>query len=185
VTSPARETPLDITVHHGGSGGSPFYVARLTEQEALGILRAELEAAGLRFGATPPELPELQGWNFWGNPEIALSLYDAERSVGVLFDTDDQSHLMRIQWGWQGMGGIAEQIAPLLAEQVDYPIGVFYNPGASVGGRPEWDGRWMDIEWEAEAPTEENKTAAVVELRQAITEQTQVFIAFLQEQGVL
>ena len=35
--------------HHGGAGFAPLYVVCLTEQEALGIIRLQLEAVGLNF----------------------------------------------------------------------------------------------------------------------------------------
>jgi hypothetical protein len=40
---------LELRMHIGGFNGQPFYVAYLTEPEAIGFIRARLEAAGINF----------------------------------------------------------------------------------------------------------------------------------------
>jgi len=168
TTMAPEETELDITVHHGGSGGTPFYVARLTEQEAMGIIRSQLEAAGLRFGDTPPEINVVDSWD-----EVTLDLYNAEHGVGIIFDNSEDSHRRRVQWGHRQTKVIEE----------DMPVGVFYGPWQGLEGRPEWDHVWVD--WESSPPTEESKLEAVPVLRANLTEQVQTFIEFLQSEGIL
>jgi len=40
---------LTFRAHYGGTGFGPFYVAYITEQEAFGFIREQLESAGLNF----------------------------------------------------------------------------------------------------------------------------------------
>jgi len=191
TTAPADETPLDITVHHGGAGGSPFYVARLTEQEALGILRAELEAAGLRFGAQPPAVQwdDIPTWWFELDANQPLTFYDDERNVGILFDNDERSHRTRVQWSWQ-WADERDDLFAQITEQVRFPVGLFYSPWQNLDGRPSLEGRISSPPlgadpWVARPPSDAAKTAAVEVLRDALQEQAQTFIAFLQAEGVL
>jgi len=44
------------SIHHGGAGGGPIYVAHLTEQEALTIIRDQLEEVGLNLNEVQPPL---------------------------------------------------------------------------------------------------------------------------------
>ena len=49
LPGPCPVRPLDSYCHCGGSGAMPMYVVRLTEQEVFGIIRSQLESAGLSF----------------------------------------------------------------------------------------------------------------------------------------
>ena len=67
--------------HGGGHHLAPQYVVYLTEQETLGVIRAQLEEAGLNFGGEPPLLSTLS--EFWGEDSFA-NLFDEERRVAVI-----------------------------------------------------------------------------------------------------
>jgi len=74
-------------LHHGGAGGSPLYVAYLTEQEALGIIRAQLAEVGLKF-----EEP-LQSYSVqinWNTAEVIL--VHEEKDIRIAF--------VDRWWGW-------------------------------------------------------------------------------------
>jgi len=174
-----RGTELELRVHHGGGGGAPTYIVHLTEQEAFGIIQAQLEAAGLRFGATPPNVTVLEDWHF--GPSIGLDLYDRQRRVAISFISWETNHQPFFSWGGSRL---AEQVSEEFAQHRQLrntAVGVFYNPGETVG----WGEMPWGDEWEAKMPTLEDKQAAIPKLRANLNEQAQAFIAFLQEEGIL
>ncbi|MCL2837705.1 MAG: hypothetical protein FWE04_01370 [Oscillospiraceae bacterium] len=69
---------LDIRFHHGGMSSGPMYVVQLTEQEALGIIRTRLEAAGLNFDVESPGYSVAVGGRI-----VSLDLFDSKRNVAV------------------------------------------------------------------------------------------------------
>jgi len=165
-----KQEPLEFKVHHGGSGGAPMYIVHLTEQEALGIIRAQLEAAGLAFGAIPPDYFVSAGWE----QDIGLALFDEEKSVAIAQVSWEMNHQPFFSWGGSAL---AEQIAQEFAKQTkDISIGVFYNPGERIDSG-------------STAPTDhaidEAKEEARPLLEEQLTGQVQAFIAWLQSQGIL
>jgi len=190
------EFDLTLRVHHGGSG-SAVYVVHLTEQEALGIIRAQLEAVGFSFGDTLPAYTALEEW--WG-PSIGIDLYDSGRGIAV-------SHL---NWESSNRGfsptgrNFANMVAEDFAERTDIPVGVFYTPSVMPGWdeetrqiRPEWDamphwyetddGRWVSEE--LIPPTDQMIAQAKVEARPIlegrVTAQVQEFIDFLRAESII
>ncbi|MCL2874515.1 MAG: hypothetical protein FWE29_06270 [Defluviitaleaceae bacterium] len=122
----------DDFIHFGGAGGAPFYVVHLTEQEAFGIIQAQLESAGLNFNAAPPDYTvELGGQN------ISLELFDEDKGVAI-------AHIREESLGFLGNGRMsAELAAEEFSQQAnDISVGVFYNPAK--------DGWMSDVEAEAE-----------------------------------
>ncbi|MCL2563709.1 MAG: hypothetical protein FWE08_06710 [Oscillospiraceae bacterium] len=166
---------ISVRIHHGGDGASPLYVAYLTEQEALNIVRMRLESAGLNFGATPPEYVAniFDGWR-----EIPLDLYDEERGVAVAFLDDDR--------GWDNNEWFAEQVTKIFAEQTDIPIGVFYNPFEILGesSRPNFWFSEDGEEWE-NAISDEDAAEAGPILARRLDQQILEFLMFLQGQRIL
>jgi len=179
---------FDLVIRlHGGGAGGVGYVVHLTEQEALGIIRAQLEAAGLRFGATPPGYIAFDD-DTW-LPRIGLDLYDSANNVAVAHLSWENSNVPFSWWGREG----AEQVAQAFAEQTDMPVGVFYTPGFFPGwdAMGDWfedeDGEWVHIP--PEDPTEEQREQALTEARplleERVAEQVEEFINFLREQGIV
>jgi len=74
-------------LHHGGAGGAPMYVVQLTEQEAIGIIRAQLEEVGLNFDE--PKKPYHVRID-WDTAEIIL----------VHEEKDIRIALVDRWWGW-------------------------------------------------------------------------------------
>jgi len=162
---------FDLRVHFGGSGAGPQYVVHFTEQEAFGIIRTQLEAAGLNFGTTPPSHTVEVTWVDplgHGNTRMTtgLDLYDAERGVAIALSE---------RGGW-----FAEQTQQRFErdrQTRNLNVHVFYNPGESM------DNQWW--EGETEPPTPTQKAAAAPALRENLTVQVQTFIEFLQAEGIL
>ena len=170
------EANLLVRLHTGGRGIS-FYMVHLTEQEAFGIIRARLEAAGLNFDATPPGNSVSISFPFLGDgfDDVGLDLFDIEKDVGV-------THV-----GWLGGGRafmpsereVAGWIGEMFAEQAGaIEVGVFYNPGQYISGGiigPRWNRR----------PSSRETTAARPILVRQLINQADMFIARLQSEGIL
>ena len=175
------EFDLIFRVHHGGAGGAS-YVVHLTEQEALGIIRTQLEAVGLSFNATPPE--HISDRGEWG-ASIGLDLFDGERNVAIsLINWENSNQSFRSRGR-----DFADMVAADFAEQTDIPIGVFYIPGVSLWGSLR--GPHFDLEWRPDRgePTDEEmaEIGAVAGpiLVERLTDQVEEFISFLRAEGIL
>jgi len=170
IYSGYSESELLVRLHTGGGGGSA-YIVHLTEQEAFGIIRARLEAAGLVFNSTPPKYTVEIQRRQEGQQEYGLELFDAHKGVGIAF----------VSWiGANRSWRMTErEIAGLLdeafAERTDNIIvGAFYNGGRSLGsGRGGPTPSLADAE--AERPA----------LNRQLINQADIFIARLQSDGVL
>jgi hypothetical protein len=74
----AEGNRINRCTHFGGCIGSPVYVVYLTENEALGIIRSGLEAAGLEFNTEPPDYVATLF-----RQEVTLNLYDKDKGVAI------------------------------------------------------------------------------------------------------
>jgi len=169
---------ISVRFHHGGAGSGPFYTAHLTEQEALGIVRAQLEAAGLYFGATPPGIRASSG--FMAAYDVGLDLFDEEKSVAAALISWEEGNRPFSPRG----SDLTARIVNAFSQQTNIPIGVFYNPGEIVGGAA----RWLEGEEDSSdiiEPTEERKAKARPVLYENLSAQVQGFIAWLQAEGIL
>ena len=121
VLSGCVPQPLPPALHGGGSPSPPMYIVYLTEQEALGIIRARLEEAGLDFTATFP------GYTIdWNGDEIGLDLFDEQRNVAITYLNREEHHQA---FTFQGRRNYADQIEKAFTEQIsDIIVGIFYNP---------------------------------------------------------
>jgi hypothetical protein len=166
-------------MHGGGANSSPFYVVYFTEQEAFGIIRSQLEQAGLRFDATPPGYTvdwSGTGGGFRSYEEtINLGLFDSERNVAI-------SNPRRY---WDN----EEVVESFEKQNSDITFGVLSNPkNLTALDANNWqedeNGEWHRIE-----PTEEEirneKDRLRPELEEQLTAQVQDFIKLLQEKGIL
>jgi len=164
-------------VHHGGAGASPMYVVHLTEQEALAMIRNELEAVGLNFeNETPPYTIERWGGLRWRH-EIGLDLFDEEKNVAITFINMYDDATSSVDWDNGGGGGShrwrTEHIATEFAEE--YPeitFGVFYNPSR---GR----------EWRHRDRARPHTTEEIEILTERLDNQIQTFIEQLREKGII
>jgi hypothetical protein len=173
---------LNLRLHTGGSGFGPFYVVHITEQEALGIIRALLEAKGLDFNAEPPPYSVDFAWD----STIGLDLFDSEKNVAISHISWEENNTPFFS---HGGSHLSEEIAKEFAELAsDISVGVFFNPGEFLGFSEHWWG-WEQEGWEEygeyEPPTEESKEEAKAALIKNISEQVQEFISFLQAEGVI
>jgi len=186
------EFDLETRFHWGGVGIA-FYVIYITEQEALNIIRAQLEAAGLNFGTTPPDYTA--GWQ-----NIGLDLFDEDKGVAI-------AQLERFgenaRTNWKKDSRDANHITGEFAEQTDLAVGVFYTPGV-LQSDIESEGTILGLEWEKalnplirdeewvqENPfninwfTPEAQANARTIIRENLTTQANEFIAFLQSEGII
>jgi hypothetical protein len=145
--------------HHGGEGGAIYFVY-LTEQEALNIIRSELESAGLNFNAEPPVYiaDDRQG------ETINFDLYDSEKGVAIAYNS-------RYNW-------ISEQIFDeFIAQNDDIKVGIFQDRGA-----------WTNLCRQCNPSDEESakaKEEAMPQLEEYLNEQIQAFIELLRAEGIL
>jgi len=171
------EEELKLVTHNGGSLEPPIYVVHLTEQEAYGIIRMQLEAAGLNFGAAPPQyyVDSVFQWS-----DIVLDLFDADKNVAVtnISWEDRNREFMR------GGRDLTEAVTEEFAKQSDsLSVGVFYNPGETLR-LPSQD----TVDWPPQ-PSDEEIAEAKVEARPILeaqlTAQIQEFVDFLRSEGIL
>jgi len=177
------EANMLVRLHTGGMGSS-FYMVHLTEQEAFGIVRARLEAAGLNFDATPP--PSIVsgpideefhfGFSellFMGRSDgIEFDLYDAQKGVAVTY--------VRPHHRSFGMTerDVVRRIDDIFMQQDDIIVGAFHNPGRAPDRSvrlPRLLRRPLPWEVTAQRP---------IIVRQLIN-QADIFIAHLQSEGIL
>ena len=153
-------------LHHGGAGGGPIYVVHLTEQEALEIVRNQLEQAGLNFDAVPPryEHTVIYGSSSW-EQDISIDLFNAEHQIGIAF----------IQEWWWNFGNEDERATEIREEAMRYfeekgiYLGVIFNHKDEVWDHhPRGQGDQFREEFEA-----------------YLIEQTQSFIEQLREDGII
>jgi len=167
---------------HGGGGGSSDYVAHLTEQEALGIIRLRLEEAGLRFDANPPGYvsPTNPGRWFLTGDEMTfeIDLFDAVKGVAVTNISWAESTRA---WGGPWRGELADIVANEFSSQnSDIAFGVFYNPGRFLGAAWDWDD-----EENLASPSDEEIEASRPILVERLNAQVDAFIEFLKDEGIL
>jgi hypothetical protein len=176
---------LTVKAHQGGAGSGPVYIAYFTEQEALSIIRAELEAAGLKLNDTPPDYTAFDSNT---SRRYGLDLFDGEKGVAVAYlamDAADEDW----RWRWNDEKNTSVRIEREFRRKYeDIIIGVFYGQWERVGnGRPSWaDQDWAsELEYTVKEVTDETKAEAREILAERLAEQAQAFIRSLQRRGIL
>jgi len=165
------------SLHHGGAGASPMYVVHLTEQEALAMIRNELEAVGLNFESEIPSYTiEHWGGERWER-NVGIDLFDEEKNVAITFINMYSDAISSVDWDNGGGGGShrwrAEYIATEFGEAYpDVIFGVFYNPRR---GR-EWRHR------DRERPHTDEEIEILTE---RLERQIHAFIEQLREAGIV
>jgi len=163
-----EQEPLVHRTHHGGCSGDPTYVVHLTEQEAFSIIRAHLEAAGLRFNSTPPDYT----YELWGSLEIGLDLFDEDKGAAISFINISERRVRGSEY-WR----LADRVERGLKEQTDISIGVFYNPDKVIGQNFSDFSNWSND------PEAEERARAYLERR--VNNQARRFLLWLQSEGIL
>jgi len=171
-----RELDVEVRTHWGGSGAGPFYVAYLTEQEALRIIRNRLCEAGICFEAPLPDYVATVETS-WSEATAALSLFDERTRQGIVFPTP---------WSWQdefqwGMSGeeIEHALQQDFAQRFDLSVTFMQNPGESM-----CDSDWWDREFELTFTEEEKQEAGQI-LKERLLLQVDTFLDHLRGEGVL
>jgi hypothetical protein len=167
----------EVRLHFGGHGFA-FYVAHITEQEALGILRAQLEAAGLDLSAALPDFEYLTDRD-WISPQ-RLNFFDSERNVAIAFVDTFGGSFFRMR--------DAELLNEFSELKRHMAVGVFRDSGQldlSTIGIPGRSGvpRFL-IDTQRTLSDEENVRVQLAILNR-ITRQVDAFIYDLQERGIL
>jgi len=169
-----REFDVEVRTHWGGSGAGPFYVAYLTEQEALGIIQNRLRQAGMSFDAPVPdyvataEVPA-------GEATAALSLFDERTRQGIVFPATWWDAFTRWPMTHEEIEDALQQD---FAQRFDISAAFLPNPGESIG----------DYDWNREDDptfTEEEKQEAGEILKGRLVDQVDAFLDHLRTEGVL
>jgi hypothetical protein len=198
---------------HGGSGSSPYYVVYFTEQEMLGIIRSQLEAAGLNLSSS--NVPNLTArvdfetwakhlwwdsdccawyeWDEFNNSDPCCNVEEQqkrwERNAPTakieLFDRGRNVAISRTNVGvnW------TESIKKDFEKQSDSTFGIFMGYSANIG----WgEDRWRENEqgeWGYVPHTEQEiarfKRDSRAELEADITKQVNDFVKQLKREGIL
>jgi len=170
------EDPQYCWMHHGGGGGAPLYVAYLTEQEAIGIVRAELESAGIEFtenvASHSIEIDDTEEGGLIHH--IETSLFNEAHSIAISFVNSDAFHIPF--WRFE-MDDVPQRIEAEFEENHPHlAMGLFCNPTSWIGW---WYGEDED------AVTDEEIEEARERLEANLVAQTQEFINHLREEGVI
>lgn len=175
---------LDIRLVGGGGAASlPFYVAYLTEHEAMEIIRNRLCEVGICFDANVPNYIASARSPRTRDVEAtaALSLFDERTRQGIV--------LSGLQWErslncWDNPPDISAETATNLvkqdfAEQFDVTATIIRNPRETIG---EYD--WENREATSTFTDEERQSARQV-LEERLLAQVDAFIEQLREEGIL
>jgi len=160
-------------LHHGGEAINPIYVVHFTKQEALDMIRAQLEAAGLNFDneVTPYKIEGVVDHRWLGN--VGIDLFDKERNVAITLMCMYEDATSTMVWGQWLYGWEATEIETEFSEQhEEITFGVFYNPSR--------ERQWRYREGK-QPPTEEE----IEILTEQLENQVQDFIQQLREDGVI
>ena len=171
-----REFDVEVRTHWGGSGAGPFYVAYLTEQEALGIIRSRLCQAGICFDAPVPNYVATAETDWSAEVSATLSLFDEHTRQGIVFPATNWHDEFRF------FAISPDQIELALQQdftrRLDISATFMQNPGESIGD--------YDWNWEAEPIfTQEEKQEAGKILNERLLLQIDAFLDHLRREGVL
>ena len=174
---------LDVVVHthYGGSGSGPYYVAYLTEQEALGIIRNRLISVGVGFDSPVPDYTATLEVPYTSTPITArLSFFDEDTRLGIVFPRPwDWWH--EFQFWYMPQNHIENTLRWQFSEQFNVNVTFMNNPGESM-----CDGDWMERDWETKLTfSEEEKQAAGLILRERLEYQVDDFIEKLRADGIV
>jgi len=171
-----RTFDVEVRAHWGGSGAGPFYVAYLTEQEALGIIRNRLCEAGACFDAPVPDYVAVAETD-WSEVSARLRLFDARTRQGLVFPAPnwwDEFRFFDIS-----PEAIEGALQREFTRRFDISATFMQNPGESM-----CDGEWWFQEDEPTFTKEEKQEAGQI-LEARLLRQIDSFIAQLRAAGML
>jgi len=157
-TESGRTFDIEVRTHHGGDGGGPIYVAHLTEQEALGIIRNRLYQAGISFDAPVPDYVATIKTPWETEITATLSLFDEPTRQGIVFP---------IPWEWRPIESALQQD---FKQRFDVSATFMRNPGESIA---------------RSTLTQEEKQEAGGVLKERLVSQVDAFIEQLHTDGIL
>ena len=176
-----REFDIEVRAHWGGSGAGPFYVAYLTEQEALGIIRNRLCEAGICFDAPVPNYVATADTEWSAEVTARLALFDERTRQGIVFPA---SWWEELRWGMMTHEELVEALQQDFRERFNLSVAFLSNPGESIGDydwywNPDWDWDFMPTF------TDEEKQRVTPLLKQELLARVDAFIAELRAEGIL
>lgn len=167
-------------LHWGGAGMSPIYVVQLTEQEALELIRNQLEEAGLSLSEVSPartvtidgvyvDFEDADEPHRILQDEIEMQLVDEESEIGIA--------LVSLSWRWSLDSActreIGERITQTFSAEHGISVGAFFGTEGFI-----WDG-------EEVSNHEERVDEERVIIEDKLTDQVQNFIEQLRREGIV
>ena len=175
-----RGFDVRVSAHFGGAASGPFYVAYLTEQEALGIIRNRLCEAGICFDAPVPDYVVTVEADIF-NPSARLALFDGRTRQGIVFPASEWC--FSLFWSMTRQE-IEDALKQEFAERYNLSATFIRNPGRSIGDY-DWDGSG-DFDWDFEPEfSDEEKQELAPLLKQDLLRQVDAFIYRLLSEGIL
>jgi len=184
VYSTQNSVGLDVVIrtHHGGSAAGPYYVAYLTEQEALGVIRDRLLFMGVGFNSPVPDyVVTLDVPNSSRVITARLSFFDEDTRQGIIFPRP-WSWWEEFQFFWDmPPNHIENTLRWQFAEQFDVTVTFMDNLGKRI-----CDGAytWEHGGGEPTFTQEEKQTAGQI-VRGWLESQVDTFIEQLRNDEIL
>ena len=153
----------------------PEYVAHFTDQEAIDIIRVQLEAVGLNFdSAVPLYNVELWGGGRRWSQNVGIDLFDEERNVAITFINmykDATSSV--VEEGGGVYGGMINRFETEFSENFEgVYFGIFYNSAVLR-------------EWRTQNRRRPLNNEEIERLTERLEAQVQNFIYQLREEGII
>jgi len=174
-----RDFDVEIRTHWGGAGAGPFYVAYLTEQEALGIIRNRLCEAGICFDSPVPDYTATAQVPQAGTTTTAtLSLFDASTRQGIVFPAPNWHD--RFPWRNISPEQIEDALQQNFARRFNVSATFMWNPGRSMCDGVLWGDRNVEPTF-----TEAEKQDAGARLQEQLHAQIDAFLRHLRSESIL
>jgi len=185
-------------LHHGGEGGGPIYVAYMTEQEALNIVHAQFQNAGISLSEALPR-HAIDASDIY----YELGNFDEVLSSGTMFpnyiemqfiDEGNQTGVVLVKnWSW-GLGSectvnVRESIEQRFLVEHDITVQVLFERGGSLSWDTNWDLEEGDALWDDESQSyiisDEIREQLLEDAETRLAEQVQEIIDELHEKGII
>jgi len=158
---------IEIQKSWGGSGAGPFYVAYLTEQEALCIVRNQLIMNGFEFNI--PESDFTAVYKKSGRDyTVDIALIDDQNKFGIVFPDPNYGDSMH----GPSPDDIRKGLTREFKKRHKLSVSFIYNPGIKLD-----DLAWEDLE--IESLDMEDYQEIVPDLKIKLIDQIEIFISEL------